>query len=177
MKQIKTIFSFFLIVASINILSSCGLFSETNSDSNSDSINETEVMAVDIKDKDSLKKFVLSAKKHLEKDFDTAVQDFKTKDNWKKDSIYVYGITTDGKSVFNPPMPEIEGTDLLQNPKAKAGVEMAFEAVKKGGGFIEYIWDDPSIEGADDTKKISYVTTFKKDGVDYIVGSGFYVKE
>ena len=169
MKQLKTLLSFFLIIISVNILSSCNLFSSSN--------DETKPLAVNVTNKDSLKAFVLSAKEHLEEDYETAVNDFKTKEEWKKGSIYIYGITMDGKSLFHAIHPELEGTDLLQNPQAKDGAKKALMAVKKGEGFIEYKWDNPSIEDNYDSKKISYVTTFKKDGVDYIVGSGFYTTE
>ncbi|MCZ0933498.1 MAG: cache domain-containing protein [Oligoflexia bacterium] len=171
MKKIKTNFSFLLIVIGAGALSACDFFSDSGSET------ETKVMAVDVKDKDSLKAFVLSAKEHLEKDYETAVNDFKTKEEWRKGAIYLYGITLDGKSLFYPNDPKIEGTDLLQNPKAKDGAMKALTAIKTGGGFIEYKWDNPAVEDNYDSQKISYVTTFKKDGVDYIVGSGFYTTE
>ena len=169
MKQSKIIFTALLIIASASLLSSCDLFSNLD--------GETKVTAVDVKDKDSLKAFVLSAKEYLEKDYEKAVQDFKTKEEWRKGPTYLYGITLEGKSLFYPIDPKIEGTDLLQNPKAKDGAQKALSAVKKGGGFIEYMWDNPTIEDDYDSKKISYVTPFNKEGVDYIVGSGLYITE
>ena len=166
MRQLKTMFLFLFVFIGAGALSSCDFFSDS-----------AQAMAVNVKDKDSLKAFVLSAKEHLEKDYDQAVSDFRTKEEWKKGAIYLYGLTMEGASLFHTVMPELEGKNLLQDPKAKIPVQLALSAIKNGGDFIEYEWDNPAIEGADDSKKVGYVTTFKKDGVDYIVGSGFYLSE
>ena len=182
MKYIKAILLSLLIITGANLLNSYDSFSESHYE-NETSLdnglnNKKEVKADDVKDKESLKAFVLSAKERLEKDYETAIHDFKTKKEWRSGSIYLYGISLEGKSLFYPNDPKIEGTDLLQNSHAKNGTEKALEAVKTGGGFIEYMWDNPSIEGKNyDSKKISYVTTFKKDGINYIVGSGIYITE
>ena len=175
MKYIKMILLPLLVITSVNLLNSYDSFSESHPETET-VIGHVAVRAVDVKDKESLKAFVLSAKEHLEKNYETAIHDFKTKEEWRKGPIYLYGVSLEGKSLFYPNDPKIEGSDLLQNPHTRDGAEKALSAVQAGGGFIEYHWDNPAIEGKDYTsKKLSYVTTFQKDGKDYIVGSGIYL--
>ncbi|MCZ0932766.1 MAG: cache domain-containing protein [Oligoflexia bacterium] len=129
-----------------------------------------------VKDKDSLRAFVLSAKEHLEKNYDQAVKDFRTKEKWKKGFIYLHGLTMDGTTLFHVALPELEGKNLLNAQQiGNTIIKPLLSAGKKGEGFVEYTQDNPATEDADQSKKIGYVTTFKKDGVDYIVGSGFYL--
>ena len=172
MKYLKLNFSFLLFIASAISLSSCDLVSDSDS-------KTTKVTASDVKDKASLKAFVLSAKEHLEKDYETAVQDFKTKEEWKKDSIYLSGITQEGFNLFHSIHPELEGTDLSKNPNLKSSaLEKILEASKNGEGFIEYEWDNPAVEDDNyNSKKVAYLTNFKKDGIEYIVSAGIYITE
>ena len=60
-------------------------------------------------------------------------------------------------------------------------VEQLIAAAQAGGGFVEYFWDDPTVEGDEDTgsPKVSYALSFTSDydfypGEEFIVGAGFY---
>ena len=168
MKKIKT---FFLLSLAL-ILSSC------ESDDDSVLASQGKILAAQVKDKASLKAFVLSAKKHLERDYKKALSDFREKEEWKKGSIYLFGLTVEGVSLFHVAKPELEGQNLLdaKDPNGTEIVKELLNAAKtKSGGFVEYLWDNPAKEGEDASQKISYTVIFTKDNKEqHIVGSGFY---
>ena len=181
MKNLKITFLYLAIITGASLLSAYDSIAKSSSNTQPE-MTKSDVKKIipadDVKDSESLKAFVLSAKEYLETDYETAVHDFKIKKEWRSGTIYLYGITLEGKSLFYPNDPKIEGTDLLQNPQARDGAMMALEAVKQGGGFISYMWDNPNIEGEDYTSiKLSYVTLFEKDEMNYILGSGIYMTE
>lgn len=137
--------------------------------------------ASEVKDRDSLQQFVLEAKFHLEKDYEKAVEDFKTEEKWKKGSIYLFGLTKDGVGLFNVVRPDLVGQNLIDITD-KNGVEIVKKLLEAGGeeegDFVEYLWDNPEVEGEDESPKVSYAIFFTgKDGVSHIVGSGFYPEE
>lgn len=136
------------------------------------------VKAADVKDKASLKGFVKEAIAHLKKGYDGAVKDFRTKERWRKGSIYLFGVAQDGTSVFHVAQPKLEGTVIAVVDED--GVHITRELVKaamKGDGFISYKWDDPATKDTDKAvPKISYAEAFRKDGEEIVVGAGFYPK-
>lgn len=136
------------------------------------------VKAADVKDKESLKGFVKEAIAHLKKGYDGAVKDFRTKERWRKGSIYLFGVAQDGTSVFHVAQPKLEGTIIAVVDED--GVHITRELVKaamKGDGFISYKWDDPATKDTDKAvPKISYAEAFRKDGEEIVVGAGFYPK-
>ncbi len=137
------------------------------------------VKAADVKDKESLKGFVKEAIAHLKKKgYDGAVKDFRTKDQWRKGSIYLFGVAKDGTSVFHVAQPKLEGTII--GVVDEDGVRVTEELVKaalKGDGFVSYKWDDPATKDTDKAvPKVSYAEAFQKDGEEIVVGAGFYPK-
>ena len=136
------------------------------------------VKAADVKDKESLKGFVKEAITHLKKGYDGAVKDFRTKEQWRKGSIYLFGVAKDGTSVFHVAKPELEGTII--GVVDEDGVRITEELVKaalEGDGFVSYKWDDPATRDTDKAvPKISYAEAFRKGGEEIIVGAGFYPK-
>lgn len=137
------------------------------------------VTAADVKDKESLKGFVKEAIAHLKKKgYDGAVKDFRTKGQWRKGSIYLFGVAKDGTSVFHVAQPKLEGTII--GVVDEDGVRITEELVKaalKGDGFVSYRWDDPATKDTDKAvPKVSYAEAFKKDGEEIVIGAGFYPK-
>lgn len=137
------------------------------------------VKAADVKDKESLKGFVKEAIAHLKKKgYDGAVKDFRTKEQWRKGSIYLFGVAKDGTTVFHVAQPKLEGTVI--GVVDEDGVRITEELVKaalKGDGFVSYRWDDPATKDTDKAvPKISYAEAFEKDGEEIVVGAGFYPK-
>ena len=128
------------------------------------------ITADGVKDKESLKAFVHSAKEHLEKDYETAVRDFRTKEEWKKGPIYLYAIAMDRTRFFHVTQPKLEG-QKGESPDENKIIDSILEAAQDGDGFTEYKWDNPAVEGEDETLKISYAVIFEKNGEKYALGS------
>ena len=53
-------------------------------------------------------------------------------------------------------------------------VQELIAAAKSGGGFVEYLWDNPAIEGTDESPKVSYAAPVEILGGDYYIGAGLY---
>jgi len=80
-----------------------------------------------------------------------------------------------GWNVVHPIDKSLEGTDLwdLQDPEGIFLVRnMTDIATTTGSGFTEYYWNNPAT-GANE-KKLSYVHTIP--GIEYYIGSGFYIR-
>ena len=45
-----------------------------------------------------------------------------------------------------------------------------------GGGYVEYLWDDPAVAGDEETgsPKVGYAVPYTALGEEFILGSGFY---
>lgn len=115
---------------------------------------------------------------------------------WKSGSIYLFRMfDVNEEVVFNANNRELEGATLFVEDEngVKVGQEI-FAAVDnpEKGGFVEYLWDDPTVDGDEVTgegkspgrsPKISYVkisnTITRSDGteVNSIIGSGIYPKD
>ena len=46
----------------------------------------------------------------------------------------------------------------------------------EGGGYVEYLWPDPLVEGDEETgsPKVGYGIPYSALGQDFVLGSGFY---
>jgi len=82
--------------------------------------------------------------------------------------IFVYQETTNR---VMPPNPALEGTDLkdLKDPNGLYLIRELNETAKKGGGFVDYIFDKP---GKGNQPKISYANMIP--GTDLWIGTGVY---
>lgn len=162
MNKLKTAISLLVFAMWAGVFTSCG----------------GPVTASDVDDKASLKAFVLAAKAHLEKDYETAVDDFRNKEEWKTGSIYLFGLYTSGINLFHVAQPTLEGQDLklLADDNGVRPTEELIKVAQENanGGFVEYLWDNPAIPGDDDSEKVSYAVNFTKDGKTYVVGAGIY---
>lgn len=129
---------------------------------------------------------------------------------WKHEGIYLFIMTEDGLVFFNGNTPALEnGTiNLVDDNGCNVGNEIIRVIngqdreckdlgllpentdTENGGGFVEYLWDDPAddippdaaaiAEGGTpgDVPKLSYVAPFNDDnflgGTKIIIGSGFH---
>ncbi len=145
--------------------------------------DEHLVVAADVVDRETLKNFVLGARSRLESvqdegELDAVLTDFRTSEEWKQGSIYIFITGYDGTSFFHGAIPEREGTNNIDQEDSN-GVKITQEniaAAKAGGGFVEYLWDNPAIEGADESPKVSYVAPIEILGATYYIGAGLYLK-
>ena len=102
---------------------------------------------------------------------------------WKSGSIYVFVISDKGFVLVHGARLSEEGKTVLHYEDIN-GVKFIKEliaAAKRGGGFVEYNWDDPLVKGDEGTgsPKLSYANGFTLPGRSefFIVGAGIYKKK
>ena len=144
---------------------------------------DAEITAGDVVDRETLKAFVLAAKAYGDKastlpEYLNILQEFRTEGPWKQGSIYLFVGTTDGIMILNGANPDIEGQNLYELEDAN-GVKMVQELIAvaaEGGGYVEYLWDNPAVEGDEETgsPKVSYAIPYSALGQDFVLGAGFF---
>ena len=151
-----------------------------------------EVTAADVVDRESLRQFVHGSLDWL---LELVGQvGFQRATEWKalmreeggpfkSGPIYLFVFTPEGYVIFHGADPWREGRIAIDNTdfQGRAFVREVIAAAQAGGGFVEYFWDDPTVQGDEDTgtPKVSYAVSYKSDlpvyeGVEFIVGAGFY---
>ena len=142
---------------------------------------DAEVTAGDVVDRETLKAFVLAAAAYGDQasslaEYLAILQEFRTEGPWKQGSIYLFLSTTDGLIILHGANPDLEGQNLYELEDAN-GVKITQEliaAAAEGGGYVEYLWPDPQIEGDTGSPKVSYAIPYSALGQDFVLGSGFY---
>ena len=145
--------------------------------------SDATVTARDVVDRESLKAFVLEAREYLDS-FETlsgyrdALESFRAGGEWKQGSVYLYVGTTDGVVVFHAVDPDLEGRNLydLEDSNGVKIMQEILAAAAAGGGYVEYLWDDPAVAGDEETgsPKVGYAVPYTALGEEFILGSGFY---
>ena len=101
--------------------------------------------------------------------------------HFRSGPIYLFAFTTEGVVFFHGADPWREGRQVLDNTdfQGRPFVREVIATAQAGGGFVEYFWDDPTVQGDEDTgtPKVSYAVSFKSDlpvyqGIEFIVGAG-----
>ena len=143
---------------------------------------KADAAARDVIDRETLKNFVLEAKSLLDSAQDEAeraaiLESFRTDEEWRHGSIYIFITSFDGTSFFHATIPEREGTNNidLEDSNGVKITQQNIAAAQAGGGFVEYLWDNPAIEGADESPKVSYVAPIEIEGASYYIGAGLYI--
>ena len=142
---------------------------------------DAEVTAGDVVDRETLKAFVEAAKAYGDKastlpEYLNILQEFREEGPWKQGSIYLFLFTTEGLFILHGDDPDLEGQDLIDLEDAN-GVKIVQEliaAAAEGGGYVEYLWPDPQIEGDTGSPKVSYAIPYSALGQDFVLGSGFF---
>ena len=144
------------------------------------------VTATDVRNRGTLRAFVLRAAETLTaaaSDLDTAYAfldaTFRPEGEWRFGEIYLFVIDADGVNFFQAPDPSIEGVDRSQAEDLN-GVKIIQEllaAAEAGGGFVEYLWDNPAIEGDEETgsPKLAYAAPVNVGDIPMLIGSGIYL--
>lgn len=72
--------------------------------------------------------------------------------------------------------PDLEGQNLydLEDANGVKIIQVLIAAAAEGGGFVEYLWPDPQIEGDTGSPKVSYAIPYAVLGQDFVLGAGFY---
>lgn len=144
------------------------------------------VTAADVLNRGNLRQFVERAAAALGEhaaDRETAHAfldaNFRAEGEWRYRDIYVFVITGEGINFFQAPDPDWEGTDVSDQEDlngVKLGQEL-LEAARAGGGFVEYWWDNPEIEGDEEhgSPKLAYAVPITVGEEPMLLGSGIYL--
>ena len=142
---------------------------------------DPEVTAGDVVDRETLKAFVHAAKAYADNatslaEYLAILQEFRTEGPWKQGSTYLFVFSTDGTFVLHGASPDFEGQNMIDLEDAN-GVKILQELIAvtaDGGGYVEYLWPNPQIEGDTGSPKVSYGIPYSALGQDFVLGSGFY---
>ncbi len=144
-------------------------------------VEKAAAAARDVVDRETLKMFVLEAKSALESAQDAEervaiLESFRTEE-WLQGPIYLFITGYDGTSFFHGAQPERVGTNNidLEDSNGVKVTQQNIAAAQAGGGFVEYLWDNPAIEGEDESPKVSYVAPIEIGGTSYYIGAGLYI--
>ena len=149
-----------------------------------------EVTASEVVDRETLKTFVKAAVQiyretlvgnynqitHVKNAFRTEGSD------WKSGSIYIFIMSSDGYVLFHGVDPSREGIialDLEDSYGVKI-IRRLIDAATTGGGYVEYHYNDPTVEGdeAFGSPKLTYAESFHLPDRDqpFIVCAGIYLE-
>ena len=151
-----------------------------------------EVSAADVVDRETLRQFVHGSFNWLQELI--ALVGFERANEWKallredgghfrSGPIYLFMFTADGYVIFHGANAWREGrfAEDTEDINGTKFVELIIAAGRAGGGYVEYFWDDPTVEGDEDTgsPKVSYALSFTNNldvyaGQEFIIGAGFY---
>ncbi|MCY3869466.1 MAG: cache domain-containing protein, partial [Gemmatimonadetes bacterium] len=149
-----------------------------------------QITARDVVDKKTLKAFVEAAKEYA-KNFplseDIEAEFRQEGGRWKHESIYLVIGNSDGVILFHAANPALEGQNVfhLEDPNGVKYTQELIAASAAGGGFVEYYFDNPTIDENGDgelvgdpigSPKISYAIPFidSVTGMELTMLSGFY---
>ena len=149
-----------------------------------------EVTASEVVDRETLKTFVKAAAQTYREamlgDFSghTHVKKaFRMEGSyWKSGSIYTFIMSSDGYVLFHGADPSREGIialDLEDSYGVKI-IRRLIDAATTGGGYVEYHYNDPTVEGdeAFGSPKLTYAESFQLPDRDqpFIVCAGIYLE-
>ena len=97
---------------------------------------------------------------------------------WHDGPMYICLIATDGIVHFHGANMSLEETSLWDSEDLN-GVKYTQEliaAAEMGGGFVEYLFDNPDVEGdeQDGSPKVGYAELLTFGENSLMIGSGFY---
>jgi signal transduction histidine kinase len=125
--------------------------------------------------------FVEKAAALVEREGEKAFAEFRKKGSeWFEGNVYIFVNDLEGTVLCLPPMPKLEGTNIIdrRDPSGKPVVAMMIEKVTgdKAVGWVHYQWLKPG--GDKPFWKSSHVARVEDiAGKEYIVGSGLYDKK
>ena len=149
-----------------------------------------EVTARDVKDRETLKAFVEGLRVLVpiieEKGYPylaTVQAAIRTEsEDFKYGSIYIFVVNTSGILIFHGTADPSQYGENMIDVEDVNGVKLVQEIIATalaGGGFVKYYWDNPAIEGDEDTQspKLSYVIPINVFGQTFVVGAGIYLED
>ena len=104
---------------------------------------------------------------------------FRPEGPWRQGEIYLFAHHLDGIQFFHALTPETEGLDRseLEDVNGVKFLQEILAAVASGGGYVEYRWPNPEVEGDEDTgsPKVSYAVPLTIGDLELSLGAGIYV--
>ena len=160
------------------ILGLIGLFAA----SNAAIAQSPETTASEVVDRETLQAFVEGAKARTESitdpnDLAPFLISLATEGDWKHGNTYLIVLYLDGTVAFHANDADARGKNLydIVDDRGNKVVQALIAAASAGGGFVEYYWDDPAVEGDEDTPKIAYALQLTGvTGVPTAVIGGYY---
>ena len=147
------------------------------------SAQDSEITAAEVVDRETLRDFVHAAVAYAGQaatpaEYQGVLQEFRVEGRWRHGAIYIFVLLPDGTLFFHGANQDLESRNIYESEDSN-GVKYTQEllaAAADGGGFVEYLFDNPAIEGDEETgsPKVSYVVPFSAFGQDVTVGAGFY---
>ena len=141
--------------------------------------------AADVVDRATLREFVQRARAEVEANvsshddvYDFADMTFRPMGEWRDGPIYIFILTTEGEIHFHGASMAREGTDLYDVVDSN-GVQFTKDLIDRaaeGGGFVEYLFDNPDVEGDEEegSPKVGYAEELNFNDGTLVIGSGFY---
>jgi two-component system NarL family sensor kinase len=88
---------------------------------------------------------------------------------------YFFLYNDEGVNLMHPRQPELVGKNLrrMRDENGQFPIQMMMDKAKAGGGFVEYSWNKPSVQGA--APKLAYVTPLER--WHWWIGTGLYVDD
>ena len=103
---------------------------------------------------------------------------FRPEGPWRHGEIYLSILDLDGVSFFHATLPHLEGQDLsnIVDVQGVRATEELLAAAAAGGGYVEYLWDNPAVDGDEETgsPKVSYAAPATVGGREFVILSGIY---
>jgi len=146
------------------------------------------VTAADVRNRGTLKSFVERAASVVAEnspDLETAYAfldaNFREEGEWRHGQVYVFAQTMELINFFHAFRPGIEKLDRSEVEDLN-GVKINQElraAAQAGGGYVEYWYDNPAVEGDEETgsPKVAYATVLTIGSTPLIFGSGIYPEQ
>ena len=146
-----------------------------------------EITAAGVMDRATLRTFVRAAASAYKGAIDEigfdrhgdVVEAFRVEDGiWRLGEIYIFFLQTDGVLLFHGATPSREDVNIYdaQDLNGVFYVRELIQAAQAGGGYVEYYFDNPAVDGDEETgsPKVSYAESVVVDGMELVIGSGFY---
>ena len=103
--------------------------------------------------------------------------------DWKSGSVYLWVVSSGGVTLFHGSEPFREGKPTNMERTDINGVRFAEELIegarREGRKFVRYYYDDPTVEGDEDTgsPKLGYAVSFPVPNSEQkaVIGSGIYL--
>ncbi len=164
-----------------------GLLTTASCDTTADEFVPT-VTADQVTDRATLKTFVQEAAKGYLEGLKTQspeqVEQMFREDGgyWRKGDIYIWIASREGVILFHAANKSLEGQNLYEYVDLD-GVKYMQELIKAadaGGGYVEYLFDNPLVDGDEESgsPKVGYTelitVSYLNNGQPSVIGSGIY---